>query len=256
MEQVFQLDLPPGEKLVLLCLADRADDHGHKAFYSVETISKRTSQGERTVRRALKALEEKGLLTRRIRNGTSSDYHVHPCQIGTPAEMAPLPKSTQTPAKLAPNPSRTIPKEAKASSGKRARAKRDVGLPADIPAEQWAGYVAMRRSIGKPITPRARTVAISRLRKLAEDGWPPGDVLDNSTMNSWQGLFAPKDKDLANAINSRNNRQAVSSRGTGTDPLAGALALSRVDLTAEEAASSDFEADRRTCAAVSTQRQY
>lgn len=116
MTVVWDLDLPPGEKLVLLALVDQANDDGRNCWPSVETICKRSGQGERTVRRALQSLESKGLLTRHHREGTSTQYHVHPCQIGTPAETAPLPKTTKTPAKLAPKPSRTIkikPKEAR-----------------------------------------------------------------------------------------------------------------------------------------------
>lgn len=245
MSQVWELDLPPGEKLVLLALADQANDEGRQCWPSVDTIAGRSGQGERTVRRALKDLETKGHLTRSHREGTSTQYHVHPCQSGTPAKSAPLPNTTQTPAKLAPKPSRTTnTKKAKASLVNRARAKPDFELPDDIPAEPWAGYVQMRRSIGKPMTPRAKALAVARLSKLAEDGWPPGDVLDNSTMNSWQGLFAPKDKDLANAINSRNNRQAVSSRGTGPDPNGFALAMFRAGCSDKEAAGCDLEADR------------
>lgn len=104
MTVVWEIELPPGEKLVLLALADQANDDGRNCWPSVETICHRSGQGERTVRRALQSLESKGILTRNHREGTSTQYHVHPCQIGTPAETAPLPKTTKTPAKLAPKP--------------------------------------------------------------------------------------------------------------------------------------------------------
>lgn len=107
MSIVWKLDLPPGEKLVLLSLADQANDDGRQCWPSVETIAERSGQGIRTVRRALSSLEEKGHLTRKHREGTSTQYHVHPCQNGTPAKSAPLPKTTMTPANLAPKPSRT-----------------------------------------------------------------------------------------------------------------------------------------------------
>lgn len=120
MSLVWDLDLPPGEKLVLLALADQANDEGRQCWPSVSTIGRRSGQGERTVRRAIADLETKGHLTRRHRDGASTQYHVHPCQIGTPAETAPLPKTTETPAKLAPKPSRsTSPQKATPSSGSR-----------------------------------------------------------------------------------------------------------------------------------------
>lgn len=63
-------------------------------------------------------------------------------------------------------------------------------LPAWIPAEAWAGYVEMRKKIKKPMTDRAVTLAINTLDKLRAEGSDPGAVLDQSTLNAWQGLFA------------------------------------------------------------------
>ncbi len=98
MSIVWELDLPPTEKIVLLALADQASDEGTQCWPSVIRIARRCSQGERTVRRALTALEDKGHLTRDHREGTSTQYRVHPCRSGTPARTAPLPETTATPA--------------------------------------------------------------------------------------------------------------------------------------------------------------
>lgn len=66
-----------------------------------------------------------------------------------------------------------------------------VEIPSWIPADPWAGYVEMRVSIKKPLkTDRAINLAISTLTKLRDEGNDPGAVLDQSTLNSWQGLFA------------------------------------------------------------------
>ena len=78
MSVVWELDLPPGEKLVLLALADQANDEGTHCWPSVATIAKRSGQNERTVRRALRNLETKGHLTCNERRGTSTNYVVHP----------------------------------------------------------------------------------------------------------------------------------------------------------------------------------
>jgi hypothetical protein len=203
MTLVWELDLSPGEKLVLLALADQANDEGRQCWPSVATIAHRSGQGERTVRRAFAELEKKGHLTRDHRDGNSTQYHVHPCQNGTPAKSAPLPKTTKTPAKMAAKPPRTTkPKKDKPSLVARAK----FVLPANIPSEAWEGFEEMRRRIGKPLTDYARSLAVKRLDALAEDGWPPGDVLNHCTMNSYQGIFPPKD---------RNNGRS------GTYPVAG-----------------------------------
>jgi hypothetical protein len=64
-------------------------------------------------------------------------------------------------------------------------------LPNWIPADAWAGYVEMRVSIKKPLkTERAINLAINTLERLQTEGNDPGAVLDQSTLNGWQGLFA------------------------------------------------------------------
>jgi len=62
-------------------------------------------------------------------------------------------------------------------------------IPEWIPADAWAGYVEMRKKIRKPMTDRAISLAVNTLTKLREEGYEPGAVLDQSVMNSWQGLF-------------------------------------------------------------------
>lgn len=201
MAIVWELDLPPGEKLVLLALADQANDQGIQCWPSISTIAHRSGQGERTVHRVIASLEKKRHLTRNLRTGLSTQYHVHPCQNGTPAKMAPLPNTTLTPAKMAPHPCQNgtltinepleTPIDAKAS--KREREKSQFVLPSWIPPEPWHQFEAMRRRIHKPMTDYAKQLAVAKLEKLKDDGWPPGDVLNNSTLNSYQGLFPPKD---------------------------------------------------------------
>lgn len=66
-------------------------------------------------------------------------------------------------------------------------------LPSDIPEEPWAQFEAMRTRIRKPLTDHARKLAVDRLHELAADGWPPGDVLNHSILNNYQGLFPPKE---------------------------------------------------------------
>jgi len=63
-------------------------------------------------------------------------------------------------------------------------------VPDWIPMDAWTGYQDMRKKIRKPMTDRAISLAIQTLDKLRADGNDPGAVLDQSTLNSWQGLFA------------------------------------------------------------------
>jgi hypothetical protein len=65
-------------------------------------------------------------------------------------------------------------------------------LPDWIPMEPWLGYVEMRSSIKKPLTDRAKVLAVASLQKLKGEGHPPEGVLNQSIFHSWQGLFPVK----------------------------------------------------------------
>lgn len=81
----FDQNLPPNEKVVLLSIADYADDRGY-AFPGMETIARKASMHERTVIRLVAKLEERGLLSRERRhlqngNRTSDGYQLQTNQV-------------------------------------------------------------------------------------------------------------------------------------------------------------------------------
>lgn len=70
-------------------------------------------------------------------------------------------------------------------------------LPDWIPAAAWLDYVDMRKKIKKPMTVRAMELAINKLAELMRAGNDPTQVLNQSTLNSWQGLFEVKQQRAA-----------------------------------------------------------
>lgn len=62
MGRAFYADLPPTVKLVLLALADHANDDGTGVFVGQDRLAAKCSCDERTVRRAIKRLVEMGYL--------------------------------------------------------------------------------------------------------------------------------------------------------------------------------------------------
>lgn len=119
MSQVFENEvLGPTQKLLLLALADHADDEG-KCYPSLARLARRTGLGERAVRGNLRQLEMAGYLTTELNAGKrgANLYIVR----ATPAPDAPgikcppapdsPPPGTRcpsTPAPDAPEPSVTI----------------------------------------------------------------------------------------------------------------------------------------------------
>ena len=95
MAQVWKIDLTPTEKLVLLAIADCANDEG-KAWPAASTLMRKTSLSESSVRRAVGVLVEKGLMQQFQRPGTSPVYMVNPCHSDTPVRETPHPCHSDT----------------------------------------------------------------------------------------------------------------------------------------------------------------
>ena len=69
-------------------------------------------------------------------------------------------------------------------------------LPEWVPENEWLAYLEMRRILKKPLTtPHAISLALKKLSDLKEQGYYPVEVLNQSVLNSWQGLFPLKAQD-------------------------------------------------------------
>lgn len=79
MTAVWALALPDSQKIVLLALADCANDEGH-CWPSMATLAKKCSKGERTVQGVIKDLVAGGHLSRIEKPGKGCDYWIHPVQ--------------------------------------------------------------------------------------------------------------------------------------------------------------------------------
>ena len=97
--------ISPPQKLVLLALADHADDAG-LCWPSAATISERTGLSESTTRRAIAELEKLGHLTRKYQTGRPTYYSINPCHSDTPVTVTPLSEKLQTPVTVTPTPVR------------------------------------------------------------------------------------------------------------------------------------------------------
>jgi hypothetical protein len=99
MTWAFKQTLRPAEKILLLAIADYADDEG-ACWPSLATLVEKTGLSERSIRTHLRTLEHFDLLTtveRRRSNGsqTSNRYVLH-------MDMTPPAKSAGAPGKLLP----------------------------------------------------------------------------------------------------------------------------------------------------------
>jgi hypothetical protein len=122
MTRVWDLELPDSDKLVLLALADSANDEGH-CWPSVASLVSKCSKSERTIQGSIKRLVDEGLLLRREVPGKGCNYTVLPKTGATTAGRkdrtgalaAPPQRTTLTPAAAADKPLKNHQSEDKSS---------------------------------------------------------------------------------------------------------------------------------------------
>ena len=82
MSQVWELDIDHSEMIVLLAMADHADDDGQNCYPSNAYLAWKTGYSDRQVRRVLRALESTGIITRVAHEeggrGLATEYRLNP----------------------------------------------------------------------------------------------------------------------------------------------------------------------------------
>jgi hypothetical protein len=68
-------------------------------------------------------------------------------------------------------------------------------LPDWMPLENWRGFAEMRQRMKAALTPRAIAIAIKKLDALRAQGNDPAEVLDQSVVNGWKGIFPVKSEE-------------------------------------------------------------
>lgn len=153
MTAVWALTLPDSEKIVLLALADSANDEGH-CWPGMKSLTAKCSKSERTIQGAIQKLVDEGHLTRREVPGKGCNYTVHPRSDCGTAEIAPPQGLPAPPQRLRPTPAATAGKPSK---------NHQEPSPPKIAHELPIGWGPSEFSEG------------SESRKVV-DGWPPGEL--------------------------------------------------------------------------------
>lgn len=196
-QAIQQSRLGSTTKLVLLNLSIYMNDLGEGCFPSVRRQVADTGLSERAVYAALALAEKAGFLRRSKlrRNGVEQNEYVacypaddHPAYGAGVQEVQPPPAPDAGPPLHVVQPN---------SPGKRSR-ERTTSPPTPswpdwVPAEAWDAYVEMRRAKGAGMTAKAELLTLSKLDTLRRAGHDPAEVLNQSTMSNWTGIFPPKE---------------------------------------------------------------
>lgn len=119
-------------------------------------------------------------------SGISTRAHI--CEhAGSNPSLSSLQEERLKERKKTPNP----PKASKTSNELFPDAPHIVTIPEWIPLPEWNDWIEMR-SKRAPATPKAQKIAIEMLSTLRASGNNPADVLKQSVLCGWKGLFAVK----------------------------------------------------------------
>jgi len=220
--------IPATEKMVLLSLADHADDEGN-CYPSIARLVERTGLKERAVQNAISRLKEGGFLTVEMnagRRGTNL-YIVHPTPAPNapphemhPARDAPHPrtKCTPTPARGAPEPSVTINEPSEIHKAR--DAVRSVLEECASPAAVTSFIAYRRKQKGKALSPTAATRQAKQLKIITDRGGCPDDALGMAEERGWVSVQADwYFKAKGSSHGNRNNDRASANRpANGPDP--------------------------------------
>jgi Helix-turn-helix domain len=155
MSAIFERDLPPTEKLVLLAMADHARDDGTGCYPSIATLSRKTSLSIRAVQKTMRGLEAAGYLISHGKSrggrGVTTEYTITldrgqrtllPLsgrgryeRNGNPARHAPFPQS-ETPHAATSKPRMPRPKTPHGMHPNHPEPKSEPGLP-ELEALPW-----------------------------------------------------------------------------------------------------------------------
>ncbi|HGN1374559.1 TPA: helix-turn-helix domain-containing protein [Proteus mirabilis] len=211
----WSLDLKAPQKILILSLADRADEY-HCCYPSIQRLVKDTGLDKKTIGKWINLMIEDGLISDTgERKGPTKRVRVLRLNIEPECtQKRDDPKSGNVPKNgslnVPKNGSLNVPKNGSQNQSletnnepkkKGFDAKKEF-IPDWLDREIWFNWIDYRNEIKKPLkTKKTFELQVKFLLQCLEEGYSPEEIINQSITNGWQGLFKPK-----------NNHQAITSQ--------------------------------------------
>lgn len=181
-----------GERFVLLALADYANDAG-ECWPSLAAVARKCCITDRAVRRILRRLEDDGWLETEVGGGRHgcSKYTINPDPRSPRTHGPPGPKVHETRTLGPKNPDPRSPEPSRNHQEPSKKGAREVfAILGEVLSQGVAtDFIAHRKALRKPLTPRAAELVAGKLRGCRD----PDAVANASIMNGWQGVFPERE---------------------------------------------------------------
>ena len=222
--------LPGNQWQVLMCVFRKTYGWHKKSDYITNSqIIEATRLGKSVVSRSLQLLEAANIITRSGRVvGFQKDWEKWQPELAKRLTKVSQVDNKNTGEKLAtcqpelatcqPELAKRLTKvsqplvtqKKKETIQKKLIQKKDIVLPEWINKETWDAFIEMRKSKKEPLTNYGAKLIINALERLKISGNDPTEVLNQSIMNNWKGVFALKEN--KNAVNSKDIKQHYSTQ--------------------------------------------
>ena len=205
-------DLKANTKILLLILLSYENKEEGFAYPSHSRLIKETGLSKVTLLKCLDELEEKGYIKRVKAKGGNNKYYINDNIKNSSTKNSTSEKDSST-----KNDTTTSNKNSTLQllnkNNKKEKTNLDKIIEAytknDLLVEAIKDFIKMRKTIKKPVTDRGLKGILNKLDKYGKDDLEKIEILENSIMNCWQGVFELKNKKTPTAIGAENKNIKV-----------------------------------------------
>lgn len=205
-------DLKANTKILLLILLSYENKEEGFAYPSHSRLIKETGLSKVTLLKCLDELEEEGYIKRVKAKGGNNKYYINDNIKNSSAKNSTSEKDSST-----KNDTTTSTKNSTLQllnkNNKKEKTNLDKIIEAytknDLLVEAIKDFIKMRKTIKKPVTDRGLKGILNKLDKYGKDDLEKIEILENSIMNCWQGVFELKNKKTPTAIGAENKNIKV-----------------------------------------------
>ena len=219
-ELIRSENLKANTKILLLVLMTYENDNEGYSYPTHDQLMKTTGLSKNTLIKCLNELEEKKYIKRIRSSGVNNRYYI--------SENIEELSSIKIDTDIKNNTGSSIKIDTRGSikndtlqvlytSNKKEKEKSKTNLDKiigaytqnDLFVEAIKDFIKMRKTIKKPVTDRSLKLILNKLDQYGKNDSEKIEILENSIMNCWQGVFELKNKKEPTAIGSENKNIKV-----------------------------------------------
>ena len=221
--EIIRADLKATQKIVLITILSY---HNKERGYSYPSHSDLMRdcciKDKNTLIKAIKDLEALGYLRKETIKGVGNRYYIEEVGENKTTEKISSVKNptggvwkTQLEVCEKPNTINTKTNTKINTNNKKEKEKTNIDKIINTYTENNSlveaikDFIKMRKTIKKPITDRGLKMILNKLDQYGNDDLEKIEILENSIMNCWQGVFELKNKKVPTAIGTQNKNNNV-----------------------------------------------